>query len=75
MKRGLKRFLNNDYADLKKITQMSFPVSSTGQALLEFIPAKAGTGMTGNELLFYATQRENGFSYWCRKKYGENHCS
>ena len=40
-------------------TETGFPVSSTGQALLESIPAKAGTGMT---------YKKDNFSSW--SKYG-----
>jgi hypothetical protein len=42
-----------EYSSTKHIENTGFPVSSTGQALLEFIPAEAGAGMTTYETIIY----------------------
>ncbi|OGL41798.1 MAG: hypothetical protein A2042_02930 [Candidatus Schekmanbacteria bacterium GWA2_38_11] len=44
-----------------------FPVSSTGQALLEFIPAKAGTGMTYKKSNFSSPSKDGLFKLYLNK--------
>ena len=44
-----------------------FPVSSTGQALLEFIPAKAGTGMTYKKGNFSSPSKDGVFKLYSNK--------